>query len=405
MYPTSRLIAPVSLSTSWPRHVPLPESGPSSPDLERAADLDGGERRLGNIEARLHVARRQDRHDGPPARHPFADDEERVLHQPRHRRGDALLLELPRGLGELRLRRLHVRLSRFALGVAPHRLERILELGLGFLHARYVAAVGTARLVELRARGVAGLYQLLLPRELQPRELGRRLRLVHLLARRCDLRPPARHLQVLEPRLRVLQALLGLRTRRALRLLLQREHRLASLDLLAAPHGELLQLARIRRGEHHVLALDVALPHAFLVLVARREQRERQKEEAPHCFPLAMHAAAFFNTALASARASALSRASCSTAQPITTEWKNATLCGSVASPLSPSAGAMICRSSPMNLRSCRLIAGCRSAAVTSPSITRTMRLSAEPAAMPVAPCDGLCTRACASCRASRSIE
>src|SRR4051794_9177826 len=81
---------------------------------------------------------------------------------------------------------------------------------------------------------------------------------VHLLAQRLDLRRAARHLQVLEARLRIVQPLLGLDPRRALGLLLQREHRLAALDRVAAPDVELLQLAGIGRGEQHVLAFDVA---------------------------------------------------------------------------------------------------------------------------------------------------
>src|SRR6185503_17091230 len=212
-------------------------------DRDRLAHRHAGERGLRDVEARLDVARRQDRRHRPARGHPLARDEERVLHQSRDRRGDALLLEAPGGLRERGFRRRHLGLGGLALGLAAERHARVAELRLGLLDARAVADVGAARLVELRARGVAFLHQVFLARELHARELLGGARLVDLLAQRGDLRRPARRLQVLGARLRALQALLGLGTRRALGFLLEREYRLAGLDLLAATHVELLQLA------------------------------------------------------------------------------------------------------------------------------------------------------------------
>jgi len=131
---------------------------------------------------------------------------------------------------------------------------------------------GAARLVELRLGRIAFLHQVFLARELRARELHCGLRLVHGLAQRRDLRRTARGLQVLEPRLRALQPLLRLAARRALVLLLEREHRLPGLDLIAAAHVKLLQLPGVRRGEHHVLAFDVSLQGAVVVLLAGRER-------------------------------------------------------------------------------------------------------------------------------------
>src|SRR5205814_963176 len=183
------------------------------------------------------------------------------------------------------------------------------------------------------------LHQVLLAHEIHAREILRRLRLVQLLLQRLDLRRTHWHLQVLEPRLRALHALLGLGARLALGLLLEDEDRFPGLDLVATPHEELLQLPGVGRRKQHVFTLDVTLPDAFFLLLATDKQRSEEEEGSLHRLAFAMHDAAIFSTAFASARAWGLSRASCSTAQPITHEWKKATLSGSVAMPPAASTG------------------------------------------------------------------
>src|SRR5205814_640579 len=209
------------------------------------------------------------------------------------------------------------------------------------------------------------LHQVLLAHEIHAREILRRLRLVQLLLQRLDLRRTHWHLQVLEPRLRALHALLGLGARLALGLLLEDEDRFPGLDLVATPHEELLQLPGVGRRKQHVFTLDVTLPDAFFLLLATDKQRSEEAEGSLH------------RLAFASARAWGLSRASCSTAQPITHEWKKATLSGSVAMPPAASTGVMRPRNSATNLRMPCLIFGSRSAAPTRPSMTRARRLSA----------------------------
>src|SRR5882724_3237735 len=89
---------------------------------------------------------------------------------------------------------------------------------------------------------------------------------LHLLHARRDLRLAQRYLQVLEPRLRALQALAGL-------------------DRVAAAHEQLLQLTGVRRGEQHVFTLDVTLPDALFLLFACCEERQRKRRGCFTAFP------------------------------------------------------------------------------------------------------------------------
>jgi hypothetical protein len=132
------------------------------------------------------------------------------------------------------------------------------------------------------------------------------------------------------------------------------------------------------------------------------EREDHHEQNALHGFPFAIAAAAFFSTERASARASGVVARELQhrAADHAAVEERDAV--GSVCSPPAPSSGAMLPRSSPMNLRMRRLIAGSRSAAVTRPSITRERRLSPAAAAMPSA---SETVRACASSPASLPIE
>src|SRR4051812_29572078 len=231
-------------------------------DLDRLADLHRTERRLRNVEAHLDVARRQQRGHRASRGHPFAFDEEGVLHQRARWRRDALLLQAPGGLRERRLRRRDLGLGRFELAFAPQRLQRGLELRLGFLDARRVAVARAAGVVEARLGAETFLEELLLARERGDRQLERRASLVHLLAQRGDFGLAARALQVLQARLRAFHPLLGFSARGALGLLLEREKRLAGIDAVAAAHEQLLQLPGVGRSNQHELAFDVALQRA-----------------------------------------------------------------------------------------------------------------------------------------------
>src|SRR6185503_8533461 len=172
----------------------------------------------------------------------------------------------------------------------------------------------------------------------------------------------------------------------------------AFLPLAAAEAADLVEIhAHVPRLELAALVVDGR--GARQVDAARSKSYGERGED--YC-GRAMHSAAFLSTAFASERACALSRASCSTAQPTMQAWKNATLSGSVLRPAAPSTGVMRARSSATNLRMRCLIFGSRSAAATRPSITRERRLSAAPAAMPSATVP---SRACASWPASFSIE
>jgi hypothetical protein len=97
-----------------------------------------------------------------------------------------------------------------------------------------------------------------------------------------DLGRALRLPEILELRLRAREAVGGLAPLRRLVLLLQREERLAGLDLVAALHRELRKLAGERRGDTDILALGVALEVFLRRVVAARGGRREQKS---HCVP------------------------------------------------------------------------------------------------------------------------
>jgi hypothetical protein len=105
----------------------------------------------------------------------------------------------------------------------------------------------------------ARLEQRLLPTKVRRGKLARGLRLAQLLGDRLDFGRALSGSQIGQPCFGRLQLLLGLAARREFIFAFQRKQRTARSDIRAALHRKLLQRARERSGDSHVLAFDVAL--------------------------------------------------------------------------------------------------------------------------------------------------
>ena len=95
-----------------------------------------------------------------------------------------------------------------------------------------------------------------------------------MLGNHLDFGRTLARLQVGETRLGATQPFLGLAPRRRFVLALERKQGRAGFHRIAAPHRDLLQSARERRGDAQVFTFDVARQRSLAGLPAR-DERER----------------------------------------------------------------------------------------------------------------------------------
>src|SRR6185295_16456879 len=197
---------------------------------------------------------------------------------------DGLLPQLPVGLREGLLRR-----GRFRFGgadfVRPRAGLNGAQVVLHLVDLLAVAVALAARLVGLALAHEPLRHQVELPAPLPLGKRGRNLGLRQLRARRFDLGGTLAFPQVLELRVRLAKALLGLAARGVLVLGLEREQRRAWRDLGAAGRVEGHERSGEGRGHAHVFTLDVAL-HGWRRLVAAGASRDRRDGQDDCAFHL-----------------------------------------------------------------------------------------------------------------------
>jgi len=129
--------------------------------------------------------------------------------------------------------------------------------------------------VEHGAAHESAREELLLALHVRRRELAHRARLLELLGGRLDLGRPLAGLQVRKARVGRTQTLFGFAAGGGLVLVLEREQRRGSRDLVAALHRKLLQRSGEWRRDADVFPFDVSLQRPWTFRPARGNQQQR----------------------------------------------------------------------------------------------------------------------------------
>src|SRR5262245_14065150 len=264
-------------------HLPLERARAAvDEDARVVARMEARDDRLRHEGAYLEVRRRQERDHRPARRDPLALAVERVVDEPGLHRRLALLGQVPLRLRERRLAHLDLRRGRRDLVLARPQ-ARGLQVGRELGDAVHLPVARATGAVALGRRSGAAREQALLAPDLLFRQDEQGPRLTELRLERLDLARPLALLRVLEVGARLREAALGAVALRRLRAALEREEQVARLHLSAALHGEVLELARERRGDVDELALDVALETVGgRISAALRQRADRERGSPDH---------------------------------------------------------------------------------------------------------------------------